>query len=126
MEGRVRTAVAATTSGDAADDGDDGDAGSEFQKACFGATLHHFWLYDLFKIRPLIGSLLGDPGCLLRDPGCLLGDPGSLLGDPGCLWKTLGSRMHGRNSLSGTKGSWNRDLGVIIPPSCMTLRRASF
>ena len=51
MEGRVRAVVAATTS---ADDGDDGDAGSEFEKACFGATLHHFWLYDLFKIRRLI------------------------------------------------------------------------
>ncbi len=82
MEGRVRTAVAATTSDDVADAAD---AGSEFEKACFGATLHHFWLYDLFKIRPLIGSLLGDPGCLL-------GDPGSLLGDPGCLWKTLGEQ----------------------------------
>ena len=75
MEGGVRAAVATTTSADAADAGDvgdaadAGDAGSEFEKACFGATLHHFWLYDLFKIRPLIGSLLGDPGCLWKTLG---------------------------------------------------------
>ena len=69
MEGRVRAAVAATTSADAGDAADAADAGSEFKKACFGATLHHFWLYDLFKIRPLIGSLLGDPGCLWKTLG---------------------------------------------------------
>ena len=85
MEGRVRTAVAATTSaddGDAADAADAADAGSEFQKACFGATLHHFWLYDLFKIRPLIGSLLGDPGASWE-----------ILGASGRPW---GGRIHGK------------------------------
>ena len=70
MEGRVRTAVAATTSGDAgdaadaADAGDGADAGSEFENACFGATLRHFLLYDLFKIR-LRNLILNNPPSLL-------------------------------------------------------------